>query len=398
MKGRRPLQRSQVSALWCLGAVVLLAGCNKGGSGLTDAELDRIAMTEKIRLVEEAGGLVLVVGGETITSDEVINASAGKEGEDATVAELLGAIAQQNDPNQFKRLAREPLRNVVTGKISGILLYQHAKRELGSVADEALDKLVEKELRKFILKHGGNEAEADEALKQMGTDREGFKAEQKKVMITQSYLSTKLPYRKPVTYGELLDYYERHKDELFFEPASLQFSLIDIEIAKTKISDLGQNRAELARKLVREVMAKLKAGEDFAELAKQYSHGPRRELGGAWPALQPDSLAEPYDILAERAKDLEPNEVAGPIEKGGHIFIMKLTARREQRYKPLEEVQGQVHRRILLERRNEAITRLNERLLREASIGRTDEFVDFCLDKIYRMSTQADETKEQTPQ
>ena len=69
--------------------LLLDGGCGDESSGLSDAELDRIAITEKIKVAEEAGNLVLVVGGDTITSDEIIEAPAEWAGEGKTIAGLM---------------------------------------------------------------------------------------------------------------------------------------------------------------------------------------------------------------------------------------------------------------------------------------------------------------------
>ena len=381
-----------------LGLSVLFSGggCGEKSPTLTDAELEQIAITEKIQTVEKAGGLVLVVGGDTITSDEVLNASADRYGEAKTVVELLKPIANDNDPNRFKELSRGPLKDVVLGRISGVLLYQHAKREIGENANETLDTMAEKELRKFVLKYGGDEAKADEALRAMGMDRKKFKDEHKKLVITQSYVASKLSYKRPVTYGELIECYEKHKNELFRREAKLKFRLIDIDILKVPVKSLDENRAEAARKLGEELAKRARAGEDFAKLAEEYSHDHRRTFGGLWPEVNPDSLAEPYTALAELAKQTNPGEIAGPAEAVGHIFVMKLEEKQLEGYEPLEKVQGQVNERILTDRQNEAIRKLNDRLLREAAIGETDEFIDFCLNKIYALSREVKEPAAQT--
>jgi len=378
----------QTVLIYGFAGFLLSGGCGDKGSGLSDAELDRIAITEKIKVAEKAGNLVLVVGGDTVTSDEIIEAPANWAGEGKTIADLLMPLAEDISEEEFKGQARIPLKDIVIGKISSILLYQHAKRELGSGAKEALDQMAEKELRKFVLRYHGDEAKADEALREMGMDREQFKEEHKRTLITQSYLASKLPYKKPVIYSELVEYYEKHKEELFSSPGLLKFRLIDIDISKVEVTDIEQNRLEKARKLAAELAERAAKGEDFARLAEEHSHGHRRVFGGLWPEIQPDSLAKPYVVLAERAEDMKPGEITGPAETVGHIFIMKLEAKQKAGYKPLEQVQGRIHEAILRERRNEALTRLNERLLREAQIGRTDDFVDFCVDQIYAMSKE----------
>lgn len=371
--------------LCCLG-LLAADGCGGGSSVLTENELDRIAVTEKIQLVEKAGGLVLVVGGETITSDEIIEAPSPTFEPGETIADLLRPLAQRDDPNEFKERAGPSLREVVVGKISAILLYQHAKRKIGGNMGEGLDKMAEKELRKFVLRYGGDQAKADEALKEQEMDRESFKENHKRFLITQSYLATKLPYRKPVTYGELVEYYEANKDKLFHRASKLHLRLIDINFGKIEITSLDQNRAEKARELAADLAKRIRDGEDFGELAEAHSHGPWQAFGGLWPEMDPSSLADPYAILAEKAEQAEVGQVVGPIEAAGHIFLMKLEEKQAEGYEPLEKVQGEVHNRIVRARRNEAIIRLNDRLLRQAAIGETDEFVDFCLDKIYEIS------------
>jgi len=49
-------------------------------------------------------------------------------------------------------------------------------------------------------------------------------------------------------------------------------------------------------------------------------------------------------------------------------------------------VQTQIEDRILKEHRNEVIDKLNDRLLEQTELGKTDEFVDFCMEKIYSAS------------
>lgn len=393
-KEKKKNHAGPITAVLCVWLGIAACGCGDESTTLTDAEIERMAITEKIQLVEKAGGLVLVVGGETITSEEILEATAGQYEEDQTVAEILKPLARGSTLEEFKENATTPVRNIVTGKISGVLLYQHAKRELGSGASEAIDKMAEKELRKFVLRYRGDEAEADEVLAEMGLTREKFKEEQKKAIVTQSYIQSKLPFKKPVTYRELSEYYEKHKDELFYGPGMLKFRLIDIDMAKIEITDVEDNRAIKARRKANELAKRAREGEDFGKLAEEYSDGHRAAFGGLWPEVQPSSLASPYTILAEAAEKMEPGEIAGPLETVRHVFVMKLEDKKNAGYQSLQEVQTQINNRILMERRNEAITRLNARLLREAEIGNTDEFVEFCIDKIYKMGTEPPQPEE----
>jgi parvulin-like peptidyl-prolyl isomerase len=101
-----------------------------------------------------------------------------------------------------------------------------------------------------------------------------------------------------------------------------------------------------------------------------------------------DSLAKPYDVLALEAKKIEPGQIVGPIETDGHIFIMKLEEKQVGGYEPFEKVQKEVEDRIIYERRNEVVNKLNAKITEHAGLSRKDEFINFCLEKIYRLSKQ----------
>ncbi|KPL23766.1 MAG: hypothetical protein AMJ75_05410 [Phycisphaerae bacterium SM1_79] len=369
--------------------LLLLCGCSGASKpGLTNAELERIVIAQKIELVEDEGGLALKVGDETVTSDEVIDSPIEYYGVVVSLEDGLKQIAKISNLEQFKKQARGQLEEIITGKISNILLYQHARKEVGEKADEALEKAADNELRKFVLDFGGDQAKADEALRQGGMDRESYKELQKRTILIQWYLTSKLPNNRPITYRDLSDCYNQMKDEFFARAARITFRLIDIQPARLEVADPNQDRHELAKKLANELLAQIQSGEDFGQLAKQYSHGDWREFGGLWRPVQPTSLVVPYDILAAEAEKIEPGQVAGPIASKEHIFIMKLEDKQSAGYEPFDRVQGQVEEKLIFDRQNEIFDRLKGKLMQQVELGETDEFIDFCLEEIYRTSSQ----------
>jgi len=301
--------------------------------------------------------------------------------------EYFKPIAQSNNLEQFKKLTRRQLEEILMAKISNLLLYQYAKRQAGANADEGLEKAAENELRKFILRFGGDQAKADEALQKMGLDRNSFKEHQKRFILVQSYLSSKLPYDRPITHHELIDCYNEMKGEFFARAAMIKFQLIDIEPAELKTANLNTNSQQFARDLSQKFLARIKKNEDLSTIAEEY-------IGVSFidhsDGVQPENLGRPYDILVAEAEKIQPGDVTEPIEAPDqqHIFIMKLVEKQSADYEPFEKVQRQVEQKILLDRQNEVFNRLNDILMQQAKLGDTDEFIDFCLEKIYRMSNQ----------
>jgi len=113
------------------------------------------------------------------------------------------------------------------------------------------------------------------------------------------------------------------KDEFFARPAMIQFRLIDIQHARLKMWAPNKHH-EFAKKLATRLLTRIQSGEDFGELARQYSHGPMREFGGLWQPVQPGSLASSYDMLAAEAEITEPCQFACLVVTSEHVFIMKL--------------------------------------------------------------------------
>ena len=371
--------------------LLLIGGCNGDKKRLTDAQLERRAVTQKIELVEAAGGFVLMIGGETLTSDQIIDSRTQLNGLFISPKEYFGPVAQANELEQFKERAKGQLDEIIMANISNILLYQQAKRQAGTNIDEALEKAAENGYRKFVLNFGGDQARADDEIKRRQMDKKSFKEQVKKDMLIYEYRRSKLPNNRPVTYRELMDCYNQIKDKYFARVAKIRFRLIDIQPARLEVADPNEDRWQLGKERANKLLELIKSGEDFGELAKQYSHGDWREFGGLWRLVQPSSLAEPYDILAVEADKMEPGDLAGPIVTKQHIFIMKLEEKQLAGYEPFEEVQDLVQEKVLLDRSSEVIDKLNAEIRQEAKLSRTDKFVDFCLEKIYRISNTGSE-------
>ena len=390
------IRRMRKCAFLLVLGLLLIAGCYRGDKPkFTEEELAKMPYAVREGLPKCSGGFVLAVGDKTITADEVIESSIiTPDGAIVPLIERFRPIAQKNDFEQFRKQARGELEQVLASKVSDILLYSQAKKDAGERLDEALEKAAEAEVRKFTASFKGDYARAEQALKEMGMDRRSFKEQRKKIILSQEYIRQQLPENKPITYSELLDCYNKMKEEFFVRPAVLKFRLIDIDVAKLEVTEpngnpvpeaVQGNRQKQARELASELLGRTQAGEDFSELAEK--HSGVSFIGFSNP-IQPANLEKPYDILAAEAERIEPGQITRPIETGEHIFIMKLEEKRPRSFKPLKEVQGEVEAKIMLDRRKLAIDEFMAKLMQQAALGEKGEFIDFCLEKIYRMSNR----------
>jgi hypothetical protein len=217
-------------------------------------------------------------------------------------------------------------------------------------------------------------------------DWRSFREYQKKMILSQDYIRRQLPEHRPVTYGELVNCYNEMKEEFFAIPATIKFQLLDIEAAKVELNDPNQNQQEKANSLANELLEQIRAGQDMSESAQGLSGV---SFVGYNRPTRPESLEKPYDVLAAEAEKIRPGEVAGPIEAGEHIFIMKLEEKKPKSFQPLANVQREVEAKIIFDRRKKAVDEFSAKLVQEAALNERGKFIDFCLKKIYRLSNQS---------
>lgn len=331
------------------------------------------------------------IGGEIITCEDVMMSTLDEDIDGPTLKERLEQRAKEVPLEQFLEETRPVIRQRLNRNIiTRIVLSKRAKRQLGDKSDEALDKMAEKELRRFIFEeHAGNGAEADAALQRRGMNRTTFKERRKRDMLAQYVVDSKLRRTRPVTYSEIVAKYDAVKDTEYLQEGILQLRLIDIDIARVPLDDANDDPGVKAKQMAEDLRKRIDAGEDFAELAKQYSNDPRSAQGGLLSPRAPDAYAAPYDVLAQKAREMKRGDVAGPIETAGHWFLMKVELKQDDGYKPLEEVQGQVQEEILRDRRRAALEELEAEITRQAAITDTTQFIDLCLEKTYKQARSA---------
>ena len=377
---RRWYGRSAIQGILVLGSLgcVVLAGCDsKYKPSLTDDETRMFSAKQK-----PVPPPAMAVSGETITVDTIYNYRKG------TFSEYLKKLALNSDWDTFKEVATKQIKAVLDNMIDEILLYQQAKREAGDKKkmEEGLDKATNSEWRRYVVEHGGDEATAEEALRKENIDRKEFDEKNRRAILISTLVSLRFPKDQPVSHREVVDYYNRMKDREFAVKPRLTFRLIDIQPARLQLTDLTMDRHAQAMELADDLMARLVAGEDFGQLARQYSHDPMAGSGGLWSSIDPQSLADPYDALAAKIEALPMGIVEGPIEIQGHVFIVRLEDSQEQGYQPLEEVQSRIEARIRSNRIKQAQDKLEAELAERAKVGQTGPFVEGCVAEIYRRS------------
>jgi peptidyl-prolyl cis-trans isomerase D len=130
------------------------------------------------------------------------------------------------------------------------------------------------------------------------------------------------------------DYYEDN-EEMFRKEKEVR--------ARHILFRLDRNAQEEEEKKVREkatmVLEKARKGDDFANLAKQYSEGPTAPKGGDLGYFSRGRMAKPFEEASFKLKQGEISELVRT-QYGYHII--KVEEIKEARVKILEEVRGEI--------------------------------------------------------
>ena len=366
-------------------AVLLCVGCGgkrKYGK-YTEEQMQQIGLANKYDLPAPSGNsMVLGVHSETISSDEIL----------AITEQTLKPAAGQMDKAAFNTQARPFVRDIIRGKITDILLYQQARRTAPDTIDDMLEKAVDSEVNRFVTSYGNNYALAESKIKEMGMDWRSFKDYQKRMIMTQSYLSSTLKDKKRFSQQELRDYYAQNKDEVFCKKGAVGFSLIAIwpeEIAAEQVAE-GETLLSAAKRIADELVETIENGADFAELAKQY-HGDLAVIGGKVLPVEPgtNAMPEPYNSLEATATGMQPGQIKGPIEIDRHLFILKLDTLVVADCKSFEEVQQLIEQQLLFQYNQQQYTELVNKLVMNSDLAEMDRFTEFCVNLAYRRWSQS---------
>ncbi|UWQ10934.1 peptidylprolyl isomerase [Aliiroseovarius crassostreae] len=120
----------------------------------------------------------------------------------------------------------------------------------------------------------------------------------------------------------------------------------------------------------KELVTKLEAGTDFAELAKEFSTGPSGPNGGELGWFGPGMMVKPFE---EAVVALEPGQISAPVETQFGWHVVKLNDSRVKGAPTLDEVREELAAKI----ENDAVEQAVQGLLEAATIKRIDlETVD----------------------
>ncbi len=224
------------------------------------------------------------------------------------------AAQQKIDPNQ-PGLKEQILNNMIDDK----LVYAQATIDSIQVSDDEINQRVDYQVNYFIQQYGSRER-----LEQIyGMSLEKIKRELRDE-VRKNIMIQKLQQKKfgdvDVSRREVEDFFDTYKDSIGIIPEKVQISHI------LKIPEASEATKEKYRAFAQAILDSIKAGADFATMAKKYSEDPSSAKNGGDLGFVKRGVF--YPEFESAAFALQPGELSDVVETPVGFHIIQLLEKR----------------------------------------------------------------------
>jgi len=311
-----------VRVLWCS---IFLISLQLGAQG--NPQSDR-----KGKVVEE---IIARVNNEVITLSDLERARNAMTDE-------ARQDCRNCTPQQLQTLVAEKEKNLLRDLIDQSLLVQRGK-DLGVKVDaDVVRRLDQIRQQNNIASMEDLEKKVDES----GVNFEDFKNGIRNNLLTQEVIHREVGSRIIIAHEEVQKYYDEHKSE-FRRPEQ-------VVLREMVVSTDGKKDEEIPEleKKAKNLLERVKKGEDFGELAKRYSEGTTAKNGGELGVFERGQLSKELEDLVFK---MNRNQLTDAIRIKTGFLILQVQQRYEAGLQPLDKVENEIMNKLYVGRMEPAL-------------------------------------------
>jgi peptidyl-prolyl cis-trans isomerase C len=256
-----------------------------------------------------------------------------KVGAESVEAWELESAVKQAEVNAGKPVPPEQRDSVVRSVLDELVTYhmlaQEARAEKLVVSDMEIDAQI-----KMIRDMFPTEEAYTQALATRGLTPDRLRQQERRALEYQKVLQVQVESRVAVQDMDVDNFYRQNIDK-FKQGETIHASHIFFPVAQSASAP----EKDQARAKATQALKELKAGGDFAALAKKYSADATAEQGGDLGFFGKEDLPPDFEAVAWGLKN---GTTSGVVELGAGFHIIKVHERRAPRTAPLTEVRDQV--------------------------------------------------------
>jgi len=270
-----------------------------------------------------AGGKAAVVNGVVIQEEEVNRGLLYQQ------QRMLATTGQMIKPEMMPEARKMVLENLIDRE----LLYQQSRKKGISIKDAEVNEQLDR-----LKKQYPNEQAFKDSMAEDHLNEDTVKSRIKMNLAVQQFVEKEFEGKVQVTEAEAKAFYDGHP-EYFTEPETIRASGILIKVDVK--SDAAKK--EEARKKMEDIQKKVKKGEDFAILAKDFSQDASAAQGGDLGTIPRGRMPKALD---DAAFSLKPGEVSNVLETELGFHLIKVHEKKPEKVVPFKEVEDKIRQHL----------------------------------------------------
>jgi peptidyl-prolyl cis-trans isomerase C len=266
----------------------------------------------------------------------------------------LRRVSRQGQQVSDDRLAAVK-KDVLEGLIERELLYQKSRKIGIQITDQAVDEQLADIKKRFP-----GEQDYKNALSAMNLTEDEVKTQISRGLAIRELINQEIMSKISVSDEESKAFYDANP-QIFKQPEQVKASHI---LIKVKADATDAQKAE-ARKKINDIQQKLKAGGDFADLAKEFSEGPSNVRGGDLGYFRRGQMVKPFE---DAAFAMQTNEVSDVVETRFGYHLIKVYDKKPEQIVAYADVKEKLGQRMKQEKAEKEAGQYVEQLKKDATI------------------------------
>ncbi len=259
--------------------------------------------------------------------------------------------AAQVPPGKEKELQQFLLNQMLGAE----LMYQIAEKTPVKDQDKKVADAVARLKTRFK-----TDDEYKKGLQEQGMTEQSLQELIRRNVIIENYIEQVIVPKQQVSDAEVKAFYDKNPDA-FNQPEQIRASHILITV-DPKASAADKKKA---KEKIEALLKQIKAGIDFAKLAKEQSGCPSSKQGGDLGYFGKGQMVKPFE---DAAWALKPGEVSGVVETQFGYHIIKLSEKKPAGKIPFEDVKLKIADSLKRQKVSEAINATLEEAKKKAKI------------------------------
>jgi peptidyl-prolyl cis-trans isomerase SurA len=267
------------------------------------------------------------------------------------------------------KIVAERDKDVLRDLIDQELLLAKGK-DMAITADTEVIKKLD-EMRKDMKLDSMEELE--KAAQSQGVSFEDFKQNLRNQIITQQVIGKEVGSRLVINKEDEQKFYDEHKAEME-QPETIRVSEILVSTdAKPNDSTDQAQRLQAAQAKAEDLLAQIRKGAKFDDVAKKSSDGPTAAQGGDLGVFKRGTLAKE---LEDKTFVMKPDDVSDVIRTKQGFVILKVTEHHNAGVPALKEIEPRIQDALYMRKLQPALREYLTKLREDAFIDIKTGYVD----------------------